>query len=246
MFPGFGYGPYYYIIIGLQIFCAYHAYQRGTLNRWIWLIVFVPVVGSIIYLFSEVFSGSRVRGPKVDIGAIINPGIHIKRLEDNLRFTDTFANRIKLADAYLAAGQTDKAVELYEASLTGTFADNEHALSQLLVAFYNQERYADVIAVAEKIRTSQKFAKSKAHLLYAMALENTGKTEAAETEFKAMKGRYSCFEQRYQYGMFLKRAGRDDDARRIFTDMLDEVPHLGSVEKQSGRVWFAKAKDELR
>jgi hypothetical protein len=30
-----------------------------------------------------------------------------------LRFTDTFANRVKLADAYLEAGLTDKALEIY-------------------------------------------------------------------------------------------------------------------------------------
>jgi len=247
MLPFIGQGGYYYyIIVGIQIFCAYHAYQRGNLQRWLWIIVFVPLIGSIIYLFSEVFSGRRMRGPNVDIGALINPGGKIKKLEDDLRFTDTFANKIKLADAYLASGQTDKAVEMYETSLTGTFADNEHALSQLLIAYYNQERYTDVIAIGNQIKNSQKFPKSKAHMLYAMSLEQTGQLEAAEKEFKAMKGRYSCFEQRYQYGLFLKRAGRDDDARKIFTEMLDEVPHLGSIEKQTGRVWFAKAKDELR
>ncbi|RKR85354.1 hypothetical protein BDD43_5623 [Mucilaginibacter gracilis] len=248
MFPfiGEGGGYYYYIIVGLQIFCGYHAYQRGNLQRWIWLIVFLPVIGSAIYLFSEVFSGQRMRGPKIDVGAIINPGAKIKKLEDDLRFTDTFANRIKLADAYLASGQTDKAVELYETSLTGTFADNEHALSQLMTGYYNQNRYEDAIAIANKINRSQKFPKSKAHMLYAMALENTGQTELAEKEFKAMKGRYSCFEQRYQYGLFLKRAARYDDAHRIFTEIIDEVPHLGPIEKKTGREWFGKSREQLK
>jgi len=242
LFSGDSY--YYYIPVALQAFCAYHSYQRGTLNRWIYIIVFLPLVGSGIYLFSEVFANRR--GPKIDLGAIVNPGGKIKKLEDDLRFTDTFANKIKLADAYLASGQTERAIELYETSLTGTFADNEHALSQLLIAYYKQERYPEVIAIAEKIKRSQKFNKSQAHMYYALALENTGQIDAAEKEFKAMKGRYSCFEQRYQYGMFLKRTGRDDDAYRILTEMVDEIPHLGPIEKKSGREWFAKAKSELK
>ena len=90
------------------------------------------------------------------------------------------------------------------------------------------------------------FARSKTHLLYAMALENTNNIEQAEEEFKAMKGRYSYFEQRYQYGLFLVRAERYDDATQIFTDMLNEEQHLGQVEKRSNRVWFTKTKEELR
>jgi len=40
----------------------------------------------------------------------------------------------------------------------------------------------------------QQFSAAKAHLLYALSLENTGNIEQAENEFKAMKGRYSYFE----------------------------------------------------
>lgn len=237
---------YYYIPVALQAFCCYHAYQRGTLNRWLWIIVFLPLIGSGIYLFSEVFSSRNIRAPKIDVGAIVNPGAKLKKLENELRFSDTFANKIKLADAYLAAGYTDDAQQLYETALTGSFADNEHGLSQLLITYFTQERYADVIAIAKKLYKTQKFAKSKAHLLYALSLEKTGDTELAEKEFKAMKGRYSCFEQRYEYGMFLKRQNRPQDAERIFNEILDEVPQLSSMERKSARIWASKAKDELR
>jgi hypothetical protein len=83
-------------------------------------------------------------------------------------------------------------------------------------------------------------------MLYAMSLEQTGQLEAAENEFKAMKGRYSYFEQRYQYGLFLVRVERSDDARKIFTEMLNEEPHLSVIERKNNRVWFAKTRDEMR
>ncbi|WP_448699902.1 tetratricopeptide repeat protein [Mucilaginibacter sp. AW1-3] len=237
---------YYYIPVLLQAFCCFHAYRRGTLNNWIWMIVFLPLIGSIIYLFSEVFSTRGVRRSKIDVGAIVNPGGKLKKLESELRFSDTFANKIRLADAYLAAGQLDSAQELYENALTGSFADNEHGLSQLLVIYYKQERYTNVIDIAKKINRSQKFPKSTAHLLYAQALEHTGNLEAAEKEFKAMKGRYSCFEQRYEYGLFLKRHNRPQEAERIFNEILDEVPQLSSMERKGARAWAAKAKLEVR
>ncbi|MFI5137409.1 MAG: hypothetical protein ACHQIM_06250 [Sphingobacteriales bacterium] len=243
-------GSYYYIIIGLQIYCAVHSYRRGTLNRWIFLIVFLPVIGSIIYLYSEVLSKRSnfrtVNKPSIDVGAVLNPGGRIKKLEEELRFTDTFANKIKLADAYLAAGLTDKAIDLYKASLTGAFSENEHVMAQLIVAYFGQQRYEEVIPLAKKLYNLPQFTRSKAHILYALSLENTGNAEQAENEFKAMKGRYSYYEQRYQYGLFLIRAGRDKDAWQIFTDMLTEEPHLGQMEKKSNRNWFVKAKEELR
>lgn len=90
------------------------------------------------------------------------------------------------------------------------------------------------------------FPRSHAHLLYAMALENTGRKEMAEQEFKKMKSRYSDFEARYHYGHFLIRAGRKEEARQLFTDMCSEVPHLGSREKKFSRNWVSLAKEELK
>ncbi|GAA4339038.1 tetratricopeptide repeat protein [Mucilaginibacter gynuensis] len=239
-------GYYYYIIIGLQAICAFHSYKRGTQSKWIWIIVFLPVVGCLVYIFNEMLPSRRVSAPKVNVGEILNPGSKIKKLEDNLKFTDTFANKIQLADAYLAAKQTEKAIAIYEGSLTGAFADNEHVLSQLMVAYSEQERYPEVIQLAAKIRGSSKFPQSRAHILYAIALEHTGDVATAEKEFRAMKGRYSNFEQRYQYGLFLIRNEREEDAADVFIEILNEVPHLSAVEKKSGRVWFNKVKEELK
>ena len=242
----YGGGPYYYLIIGLQIFCAIHSIRRGPTSRWIWIIIFIPVIGCLIYIYSEILSNRSFRGPNIDMGAVINPGGKIKKLEEELSFTDTFTNRMKLADAYLAGGQNEKAAELYKASLTGAFAENEHALAQLMIAYFELQRYDEVIPIGKKLYKLPQFARSKAHIAYALSLESLGRLEEAETEFKAMKGRYSYFEQRYQYGLFLVRNNRDKDAWVIFTEMLNEEQHLGQVEKRSNRKWFALAKNELK
>jgi hypothetical protein len=239
-------GYFYYLTLGLNIYCVIHSYRRGTLNKWIWLIVFIPVIGSLIYIYSEILSNRQINTPKIDVDAVLNPGGKLKKLEDQLGFADTFANKIKLADAYLAAGFTDKAVDLYQNSLTGAFAENEYVMAQLITAYYQQEQYQEVIALAKKLYKLPQFPRSKAHLYYALSLEMTGDIEAAELEFKAMKGRYSYFEQRYQYGLFLMRTNREQDAWHIFTDMINEQPHLGPVERKTNRIWFVKTKDELK
>lgn len=242
----FGGSSYYYIPVILQVICAIHCLRAGNQSKWLWIIIILPLVGSCIYIYSEILSTRKIRNIKIDGAAIINPGIKVKRLEDALKFADTFANKTKLADAYLESGQTEKAIALYKSCLTGAFADNEQVIMQLIVAYYQQENYTEAIAMARKISGSSKFNRSKAHLLYALALEQNKELQLAENEFKAMKGRYSNFEQRYEYGQFLQRNGRDDDAYDIYSELLDELPHLGQVERNAGRVWFAKAKAELK
>lgn len=245
MLPFFS-NNFYYITLGLQLICVLHCIRKGNQQKWIWIIVFIPLVGCIVYIITEMFTGREIHQVQSGIGSLINPSGSIRKLESNLRFSDTFNNRMALADAYLATGQTDKAVELYESSYTGAFTENEQLLKQLVIAYSIQQRYQDVLPMAQKLYKTPQFARSQAHMLYAMALEKTGNTAQAEKEFKLMNVRYSHFEPRYQYGLFLQRARRLQEAKDIFTGMIDESSHLSSRERNSNRVWFNKAKEELR
>ena len=237
---------YYYFTIILDIICIVHCLRRGREYGWIWLIIVLPVIGGIIYIATQMFSGRDLRNVQSGIGAVLNPTGSTKKLEQQLRFSDTFNNRVALADAYLAAGNRVKAVELYESSLTGAFTENEYVLGQLVVAYFEAERYKDVIATAKKIYKLPQFPRSRAHILYAMALEKTGNNTEAENEFKLMKGRFANYEARYQYGLFLIRVGRSEEARKIYMEMVEEAGQLTSRERRVGRTWFSQAKDELK
>jgi hypothetical protein len=151
-----------------------------------------------------------------------------------------------LADAYLSVARTDEAIELYTSSLTGAFTENDYVLKQLIGAYFQQGRYAELIPLAEKIYKRPEFPRTKAHVQYACALGYTGDNDGAEREFKKLKTRFSAFEARYQYGMFLQRAGRIEEARHIFKDIAEEAPHLSARERRSNQAWIMKAKEELK
>jgi len=237
---------FYYIILGIQAICVIHCIRRGTQQKWIWIIIFVPFIGSLAYLFTEIFTHRQRQGLQEGLsGVLVSNNARIRRLENNLRFTDTFNNRVLLADAYLATGQTDKAIELYESSLTGAFEENEHVIMQLISAYHQKGSYTPIMPLAKKVYYRPQFARSHAHVLYAIALEKTGELDKAEEEFRKMKARFSYFEARLQYGLFLKRSGREQDARQVFLDMVDEAPHLSSRERRDSRAWINQAKAEL-
>src|SRR5258705_1287899 len=234
----FFFNNYFYLFtIALQDICVFHCIRRGRQNNWIWLIVFLPVVGSLIYIFTEIFTSRDIQHVQSGIGSVPNPHGSVRKLEDNLRFSDTFANRVALADAFLLSGDTDRAIDLYESSLTGNFTGNEHVLSQLIIAYYYKKRYSDLIPIARKIYKLPQFARSRSHILYAAALGHTGDQESAEKEFRTMKARFANYEARGYYALFLAGTDRASDARRVLQEMLDEVPHLSSRERRYNSNW---------
>ncbi len=244
--PFFANNYFYIITIVLQAICVLHCIRRGRQNNWIWLIVFLPLIGCLIYFFTEIVTRREMQNVQAGVGAVFNPGGRIRKLEENLKFSDAFHNKVALADAYLEVGQTNRAIDLYESSLQGNFEENEHVLYQLIIAYSLVNRFEDIIPLAKKIYKRPQFARSKAHIVYAMALANTGNAELAETEFKTMKARFANFEARYQYSLFLSRSNRQEEARQLFEQIVDEAPHLTPVERNYNRAWIAQAKDELR
>jgi hypothetical protein len=239
-------GTFYTITIILQAICVVHCVRKGNQNKWIWIIIFLPVIGSLIYLFTEVFTRHQIQSVSSGVSEMISPSGSIRKLEENLRFTDTFNNRIALADAYLETGQTAKAIELYESSLAGNFEENEYAISRLIIGYYREKRYPEIIRLARKIYNQPQFPNSKAHVFYAMSLGYTGDTQQAEKEFQRMKGRYSNFEARYYYSLFLQQHGRIDEARDLLVQINDELPRLSTVEKRYHREWLTLAKESLK
>ena len=194
----------------------------------------------------EVFNRNSVQQMQSGMSNTLYPQSTIKKLEKQLQFSDTFNNRILLADAYLLANDAGKAIEIYETSSTGAFEDNEHVLMQLIIAYFQLGRYADAIKVAKKVYGKPIFINAHQRVLYAMALDKVGETELAEKEFSSMKAKYGYFEARYQYGLFLLDKNRINEARNIFADITNEFPYLTSFEKRNNRSWFNNAKQQLK
>ena len=93
----FIFNPAFYIVtVILQAICVIHCIRKGSQQNWIWLIVFLPLIGSVAYLFTEVITRRNIRDMQSGVGEVLSPSGSIKKLEDNLRFSDTFNNRIAL------------------------------------------------------------------------------------------------------------------------------------------------------
>lgn len=235
---------YYFLVLILQGYCVYHSFRRGTQQKWLWIIVFLPFIGSIVYLFTEVIKKRHVSNVQATVVNVVNPKGRISELEKQFKFSNTFTNRVALADAYLASKMYDKAIELYEPGLTGAFSNDEHVVGNLIEAYHHVGRYEEIARIGHKLTNNINFSKTRNNLYYAWALEKVGKTDLVEAQYKAMNHRFGNYEARYNYGNFLLRQYRKEEAAIIFYDIVEEGQHLSRKEKGDSSVWINKAKEE--
>ena len=151
-----------------------------------------------------------------------------------------------LADAYLENGMTERAIDLYESSLTGAFEENEYVHTQLIKAYYKTNQFDKAVSIAKKISKLPTFPRSRTHMQYAMALERIGQSQEAEKEFQKMQSRFSFYEPRYEYGLFLIRNNRKQEAKDLYESMLAENTQLSPRERRSAAPFLRLVREELK
>jgi hypothetical protein len=183
----------YYLTLALQAFCIYHAYKNKSETYWFFIIIFIPVIGGIIYLVTQVFNRKDIEVIQNELTTIINPSKKIKDLEDKLQFSETHQNRINLADEYLKIGDYNNAIIHYKKSLEGNFKEDFHAIEQIIKAYYKTEDFKKVLEYSKIINHKVNFKKSKAHFFYALSLEKLEYYDDAELELRKINQPYSNY-----------------------------------------------------
>lgn len=238
----------YYLIIALQGFCIYHLYKNRNENYWFFVIFFVPLIGSIIYLIARVFNKKDLSSIQNEITSIINPTKKVKDLEDILQFSDTFQNRVNLADEYFKIGDYQNTIPHYEKSLKGNFKHDSYVIKQLIESYYQTDKFEKVILYSEKAKTKFGFKKSRAQFLYGLALEKLERFDEAEIELRNTNHSYSNFEERLSLAKFLVNRDKIDDAKEILNQILDESSYMTKQNKRINNQFFIEAeklKNEL-
>lgn len=247
MFPFYSFGYFYYLIPVLQIICILHALKTNR-RDWIYILIFLPGIGGIIYIIREVLPGLRNSGLNSGNVKSFFPGGRIKELERNLRIADTDANRLRLAEEYARQQNFEKAMELTGSCLTGIYAKNIPMMLDMGRYAYGAGQYAQSLEWLNKVlqEKKNKFDRPEDELLYAKALHKSGDTVRAEAAYKQMIRVHHSMEGRYHYGLLLKETGRNDEAKTEFRTVLEERNlHPKHVRRMNGQ-WVTAARKALK
>jgi hypothetical protein len=220
------YSNYYYLILGLQGFCLYHAYKNNNQQKWYYLIIFLPIIGSLIYLYENFYSRRNVSNVTEGMKGILNSNHTIEKLEKTVKFSDTHTNKMNLADAYVEKGRLDEAIHIYESCRNGIYADNVELFQKLSHAYYLKKDYPKVIELSKKLNPV-----GENNINFAWALHYAGDSVKSEEKFKEMNRRFSNFQGRLEYSKFLLEKDRKEDAYNLLCDIIEEYDSMTNYEK---------------
>ncbi|WP_298780182.1 CDC27 family protein [uncultured Polaribacter sp.] len=234
----------YYLTIALQVFCIYHAYKNSSNYYWYFIIFFIPLIGCIVYLFTHVFNKKDVVNIAEEITTIINPSKKIKDLEKELAFSNTFQNKINLADAFLENRDYNNAILLYNKALEGNFKDEPYTLNKLINCYFETSKFEKVIEIANKINIDKDFKESV--YLYGLALEQTGNFKDAEIQLKKVDIRFSNYDNRLELSKFLIRRNKKNEATEVLQEIISEINSMTKVNSRKYRSVFSEAEKILK
>ncbi|MBJ7882376.1 hypothetical protein [Gelidibacter salicanalis] len=217
---------YYYFIIAFQAFCIYHLFKHKNSFYWIFAIIFLPLVGCIVYLVTQVFTKRDSEKIQDNLTTIIDPSKKLRDLERKLEFTDTYENRVNLADAYLASHAETKAIEHYKIALEDKTQNGFYVKTQMAKAYYNTKNFDQVIALGEILKDHKEFNKSDVPFYYGMALAEKGRTIEAEAQLETMDRPYSNYNERLAFAKFLLSIDKSNDAKALLDELHEEMQNM--------------------
>ncbi|QTD37028.1 hypothetical protein JL193_12970 [Polaribacter batillariae] len=230
---------YYYIIVALQVLCFYHCYKNNKEYYWYFIIFFIPLVGCIIYLITQVVNKKDVSIISEEITTIINPTKKIKDLETAVKFSDTFQNKINLADAYSEIKEYNNAILYYEKALDSGFKNDPYTLNKLIKCYYKVGNFDKVIAYSQKINLEKEFQESI--YFYGLALEKKAYFKEAEIQLKKLDIRYSNYNERLELSKFLIRRNKNAAAKEVLKEMLQEIKSMSKQNAKRYKAVFMEA-----
>ncbi len=237
---------YFYLIVALQSYCIYHAYKNRKPYYWYFLVFFIPVFGSLIYIITQVYNRNDAEKIQGEITSIINPTGKIKDLEKRLEFSDTYTNRIELADAYIQNMDMPNAILNYKKTLEDTVQDAMYSQQQLVLCYFQLKDYLGVIEHAEVIKDKSEFKGSKQQFCYGLALKELDKLEEAEVQLKQIDRPYSNYAERFELAKLYLETDRRTEGEDLLNEIYSESQNFTKTNKSLYRATIAEVEKLLK
>jgi hypothetical protein len=209
---------------------------------WILLMVWLPVIGFVIYFFMEWLP--EIRRGKPGMPRKESNRKQINRLLEEVQLVDTVERRAQLAEALLAEGEPEEAARQLEQCDSGPYRDDVFILMSLAEAYLECESRSDeAMKTVDRILALESREKPRVQaLLKARALEAVGRLDEAKEAY----GNLGEAEARCRYGLLLRRMGDLQGAKETFDLLLLQTKRASKVWKKQEAKWIAMAKRERK
>lgn len=231
-------------ILILQLFCFYHVYNNSRNWGWVLLIMFLPFLGSVFYLYKHFYSRNNVDKISEGLKTSFISNYKIDKLEKELKYSDTVFNKIQCADEHLISNNIERASELYKSCLKSDIHKNDTELIlKVMKTSYLLKDYKTVIEQSSKIKKLKEFQNSEEKIALAWSYYFEGDKDLANKTFQEMDVRFSNYLHRVEYVKFLNEIKNEEKGKEILVEMLDEIDSMDPYEKRQKKDIYRSIKN---
>jgi hypothetical protein len=237
--PFFGGGLLFLLIsIGLCV----HAVRTNQQMFWIFIILFVPVLGSLVYVLAvvlpDLMGGTGAKRMGMAARDALDPTREYRLAKAAADETPTVHNQMRLAAASASLGKYAEAEQLYAAAATGIHADDPTLLLGRANALIELGRSAEAAPLVDKLVEEQGATRSPVtSLAQARVYEALGRYAEADEGYQWAAGRLPGLEGLARYAAFLARVGRKAEAAENLAEIDRRLERTQPQFRREGRIW---------
>lgn len=214
----------------LAVIFAIHAVRTGREYYWLLVLFLFPMLGSVLYFFVEFLPDLRTgKGLRLATQAavrVIDPSKERREAERTYELTPTIQNRVRLAHALLANGDSAEAVAHFDACLQGPFAQDPEIRQGAAMAKLGQRDLIGALALLESLQQQNaSFRPEAIGLLQARCLAALQRHEEAQQRFEWLVQKFGSVESRAEYALWAAAQGQAETARRLQQDLQQSKKH---------------------
>lgn len=225
----------------IAVLLCVHVVRTNQSLYWVFIILFVPFLGSLVYLVAivvpELVGGTRARRVGMAAREALDPMREYRQAKSAADETPTVHNRMRLAAAAASLGRHAQAEALYAEAAQGIHADDPALLLGRANALIELGRAPEALPLIEKIGEQQSARSPATALAQARVFEALGRFAEADEAYQWAAGRLPGLEGLARYAAFLARVGRRQEAADNLAEIDRRLDQSNPQFRREGRAW---------
>jgi hypothetical protein len=226
----------------VSIACCVHVVRTNQSMYWLWIILFFPWLGALVYAIAVILpglgGGPTVRRMRQSAQETLDPTREYRAAQAACEQTGTVANRMRLAKAAASLGRWAEAEHLFGLAAQGIHSEDPALLLGRAQALVELQRPAEALPLLERLAAAGERAMTPAaSLAMGRALEGLGRLAEADAHYDDAAGRMPGLEAIARQAAFLARVGRGEEARAQLTEIDRRIAGLSPQFRREGRHW---------
>jgi hypothetical protein len=225
----------------VSIVLCVHVVRTNQQIFWIFVILFIPVLGSLVYLAAVVIpdmvGGTRAKRMGMAARDAIDPGREYRTAKAAMADTATVHNRMRLAAAAAALGRHAEAEQLYAEAAQGIHADDPTLLLGRANALIELGRANEALPLVDKLVQEQATRSPATALAQARVYEALGHYKEADVAYQWAAGRLPGLEALARYAAFLAHTGRKSEAADSLAEIDRRIERSNPQFRRESRPW---------